>query len=303
MLVVAIDWSGAAAGGGRRGIAAAECERDEVRLAPPGRSRAQVRDWLLATKETLQSANGSCELVVGLDFAFSLPAWFARDVLAADDVTGVWAGVAAQGEAWLRGFAPTPFWGRGERARRGRLSREESYRQTERELAERTGAHPRSVFQLVGAGQVGPGSLRGMPILRELRSEGFAIWPFDGFALPLAVEIYPRVLTGKVNKRDIAARRACLSSHGVHDARLAAQAARTEHAFDAACSALVMSRYLDELLALEREGSPYDIEGKIWTPSAVSRAGAICNSPRASTTAEPPTSTRSTRSREPSARA
>jgi hypothetical protein len=303
MLVLAIDWSGAAAAGGRRAIAAAECERDDMRLAPAARSREQTRDWLLAKKASLQSANGSCELVVGLDFAFSLPAWFAREALGAEDVNAVWDAVAADGEAWLRGFAPPPFWGRGERARRCGLSRDEGYRQTEREIAERTGAHPRSVFQLVGAGQVGTGSLRGMPILRELRRQGFAIWPFDVFALPLVVEIYPRVLTGKLNKGDFAARGACLAAHGVHDARLAARAAITEHAFDAACSALVMSRHLDELLALGREGSPYDIEGKIWTPSAAPCAGAISNSPRATTTAEPPTSTRSTRSREPSARA
>ena len=52
----------------------------------------------------------------------------------------------------------------------------------------------KSVFQLVGNGQVGRGSVRGMPHLARLRAEGFAIWPFDGARDRLVVEIYPSLL-------------------------------------------------------------------------------------------------------------
>ena len=43
-------------------------------------------------------------------------------------------------------------------------------------------------------------------MLRELRAHGFAVWPFDEFALPLVIEIYPRILTGGVIKRSPEAR-------------------------------------------------------------------------------------------------
>ena len=37
----------------------------------------------------------------------------------------------------------------------------------------------KSIFQLVGNGQVGAGSVRGMPLVARLRAAGLAIWPFD----------------------------------------------------------------------------------------------------------------------------
>jgi hypothetical protein len=64
------------------------------------------------------------------------------------------------------------------------------FRRTEREVRV-PGTQPKSVFQLVGAGQVGRGSLYGMQALHRLTGAGFRIWPFDPPALPLAVEIYP----------------------------------------------------------------------------------------------------------------
>jgi predicted nuclease with RNAse H fold len=223
-------------------------------------------------------------MLVGLDFAFSMPAWFVRDVLKVVDVRGVWDVVEAEAERWLEGSAPSPFWGRGEQRYRPQLPARRAYRLTERDLARLAGVRPSSVFQLTGAGQVGPGSLRGMPILRALQSEGFAIWPFDAFALPLVVEIYPRVLTGPVNKRSLAARRAHLEAEGVRDPQVAEQATSSEHAFDAACSALVLSRQVGQLRTLNREDFPYDVEGKIWAPGVyVERVCASACSPAAVT--------------------
>ena len=49
-------------------------------------------------------------LVVGLDFAFGFPAWFARS-LGAATIDDVWRTAELDGEAWLSGCSP-PFWGR-----------------------------------------------------------------------------------------------------------------------------------------------------------------------------------------------
>ena len=57
------------------------------------------------------------------------------------------------------------------------------------------------MFKLVGAGQVGRGSLRGMRHLIELEKAGFSIWPFSS-GLPLVVEIYPAALGDFKGKGD-----------------------------------------------------------------------------------------------------
>jgi hypothetical protein len=62
------------------------------------------------------------------------------------------------------------------------------------------------VFQINRAGAVGTGSLRGMPILRQLHDEGFSIWPFDTSGWPRVIEIYPRLLTDVVKKSNRASR-------------------------------------------------------------------------------------------------
>lgn len=260
--IAAIDWSGAKASGGRRDIAVAEYVDGQLQPPRTGLSREQVVQWLLAR------AAASAEMVVGLDFAFSLPAWFARDILRVADVFGVWDAVSRDGERWLEGSAPWPFWGRGQQVSSTNLPPEKAFRQTELDMEGLTATRPKSVFQLVGSGQVGPGSLRGIPMLRELRADGFAVWPFDDFGLPLVVEIYPRVLTGDVIKSSLDARSEFLERFSQWDESLAKAVASTEHAFDAACSAIVMSRHLDELRGLRREDPPYSVEGKIWTPAA-----------------------------------
>lgn len=73
------------------------------------------------------------------------------------------------------------------------------FRQTELDVRAR-GIRPKSVFQLVGAGQVGRGSLYGMQALHRLAAAGFRIWPFDPPGRPLVVEIFPRLLTRAVVK-------------------------------------------------------------------------------------------------------
>lgn len=52
-------------------------------------------------------------------------------------------------------------------------------RRTDRERPAVGGIRPTSGFQIGGAGAVGTGAVRGMPMLARLRAAGFAIWPFD----------------------------------------------------------------------------------------------------------------------------
>jgi hypothetical protein len=135
--------------------------------------------------------------------------------------------VSREAETWLADPQP-PFW------RTRKPAGQAGFRRTELEC----GGRPKSVFQLVGAGQVGTGSLRGMPFLPRLR-ERFAIWPFDEPRLPLLVEIYPRLhLDGS-------------------------EQYESEHARDAAAAALAMSRWPGDWSRLPREPA-YSLEGRIW---------------------------------------
>jgi hypothetical protein len=107
-----------------------------------------------------------------------------------------------------------------------------------------------------------------MPQLHRLRRAGFAVWPFDAPALPLALEIYPRALYKrplvKSDRRQREAYVAC--EDGIpHEWKRAA--AETDDAFDAAVAAVGMSEHADDLRALP---PIYDetlrIEGIIWRP-------------------------------------
>lgn len=106
-----------------------------------------------------------------------------------------------------------------------------------------------------------------MPHLLTLAKNGFGIWSFsEGW--PRVVEIYPRALTGPVNKGKWSARHDYLVEHFPEQPRdLLERAAGSEDAFDAAVSALVMSEYEAELRILGPLADPaYGIEGKIWRP-------------------------------------
>jgi hypothetical protein len=228
--ILAIDWSGRRTNAGAA-IWLAEAVDGKLRRVEGGRDRREVIEHVQA------EARRDPQLVVGLDFAFSVPEWFARREGAGEART-VWRLVARRGEDWLRDPQP-PFW----RTRRPELA-EPVFRRTELAVAG-PGIRPKSVFQLVGAGNVGTGSLRGMPFLLEL-SERFAVWPFDEPRLPLAVEVYPRL-------------------------HLADGWARTlppmpnEHARDAAATALAMSSWRGDWTGLP---SGDELEGRIWCPEA-----------------------------------
>lgn len=82
------------------------------------------------------------------------------------------------------------------------------------------------------------------------------------------VEIYPRALTGPVNKSRWSTRHTYLLKRFPEQPMdLLERAAGSEDAFDAAVSALAMSEHEVELRTLAPPADPvYAIEGKIWQP-------------------------------------
>ena len=255
--VIAVDWSGAKAGARSKIWLAEVCGGRLTRLEA-GRDREELIAYLIDVAST------DPDLVVGLDFAFSFPRWFAEEK-GAKSIEQGWDLVAEKGEEWLRECEP-PFWGRRGKPR---PDLPEHYRRTERLAAEATGANPKSVFQIGGAGAVGTGSIRGMPYLAKLHAAGFSIWPFHRVHTPLVLEIYPRLLTGEVTKSSYDARCEYLTTERFPeiDISLQRKAASSEDAFDAAVSAVVMSRHVAEICALTQSQAPTErIEGAIWWP-------------------------------------
>jgi hypothetical protein len=253
-MLVAIDWSGRSDDRGRTTWMAV-IEDGVFSLLENGRSRPELRD------ELIRMAGRSGRLVVGIDFAFGFPRWYA-EAKGWKCGRDIWRAAAEDGEEWLASEA-APFWGRT--TKRPQLPGE-ALRRTEREVD----GSPRSVFQIGGAGAVGTGSIRGMAVLHELAAAGFAVWPFEPAGDATIIEIYPRLLTGKVVKSSA---RACLQHLGKRYPKdklpdlFRGMAAATEDAFDAAVSALEMARACDALCELPAGDDVDRIEGRIWSPA------------------------------------
>jgi hypothetical protein len=230
---IAVDWSGRTANAGAA-IWLAEVRAGSVMRLEGGRDREKLVNHLI------EEAEADGELVVGLDFAFSFPAWFVGSVGAGSAIE-LWEVVNREGESWLTN-PDAPF------TRTSRPFHERWFRRTELELR-RLRYRPKPVFQVGGIGQVGTGSLRGMPFLLRLR-ERFAIWPFDEPRLPLIVEIYPRLYAAQFADR--------------------LDGAPNEHARDALASAHAMAAWAGNWRRLPRD-SRYELEGRIWHPEIVQR--------------------------------
>ncbi len=252
--VVAVDWSGRLTGPDEH-IWPAEARGGFLVRLENGRDRDTVVEEVIAT------ARRHPRLVVGFDFAFSFPSWFVRDRLAARSGPEVWQAVAERGEDWLANPSE-PFWGPGG-VGRPPGSDQDRYRATERS----GDGSAKSVFQLAGAGQVGTGSLRGMPQLRRLAEAGFSVWPFEEPGWPRVVEIYPAVFTAGVRKSRRAQRIGRLAREPFVPSVLRERAGSREDAFDAAVSALAMSGHVSELEDLPSAQGEERIEGAIWRPS------------------------------------
>ncbi|MBC2666155.1 hypothetical protein H7F51_11565 [Novosphingobium flavum] len=232
---MAIDWSGAA-GERHRGIALAMAQPGDgaPELVRPGHrwSRGEVLDWLL---DELPA-----DSLVGLDLGMSLPfadagAFFPGWIESPADARALWAlvdricaddphlGVSSfvdhpEASAYFRrhgGREGAGFGANGKPGGRGRFRRTEH-------AQERMGCRPYSNFNLIGAAQVGKGSLSGMRVLHRLGG-ALPVWPVD--PLPAAgsvvVEIYTSLAAiaagrsaGRSKMRDHAALNAALAVLG-----------------------------------------------------------------------------------------
>ncbi len=256
---MAVDWSGRASGA-RKSIWVAEVAEAGLIFLENGRTRTEVAELVI------KRASTNRRFVVGFDFAFSFPAWFLEGH-GFESVRQLWAAVSLVGEQWLQECIP-PFWGRPGK-RRPDLGGREHFRATDGAAEPIGGVRPKSVFQVGGAGSVGTGSIRGMPILSALSKSGFSIWPFDRAGWPRVVEIYPRALTGAVRKSSQTEREEYLRSRNlISSASMRARAASSEDAFDAAVSALVMWEHRQELSRLDNQPDKASLlEGSIWYPT------------------------------------
>ena len=257
--VIAIDWSGAKLHPERKiWLAEATADGELVRLET-GRDREQIADCLIE-----QAPHGE-EMIIGFDFAFSFPEWFVRERGYAS-APALWAALAADSVAdtWLTD-CEFPFWGKPHRPK---PALDEHFRGTEKNVGATAGISCKSVFQIGGAGAVGTGSIRGMPILHRLHEAGLGVWPFTAPAMATAVEIYPRLLTGPVNKRKEECRRTYIHDHfAAIGPTFRELACSSEDAFDAAVSALVMAKHSRELRTLPPAADAQTLlEGEIWRP-------------------------------------
>lgn len=266
MRIIAIDWSGAKVGATKKIWLAEAAASGELLRLETGRNREAIADHLS------NEARRDDAMVVGLDFAFSFPAWF-MESRGYTSTPALWAALARDGLAdeWLK-TCPAPMWGK---PKRPKPAIDEHFRKTERAVGAIAGVGCKSVFQIGGAGAVGTGSLRGMPVLHRLHGAGFGVWPFTAQARATAVEIYPRLLTGPVKKSVRDCRREYLDRTeqqlGALNPSIKELASASEDAFDAAVSALVMARHADELARLPRRDDARTlIEGEIWRPGVAS---------------------------------
>ncbi len=263
--IIAIDWSGdKTPTGQRRKIWIADSRNGKVSVANR-RTREETAEYLIA------AANRNPHLIVGLDFAFSYPAWFVGEQ-GCKSAEAFWQLLAnGKGEEWLS-ECRAPFWGRaGRRCPNDHRAPDwKGFRQTDRRL-NISGIQPKSPFQIGGAGAVGTGSLRGIPILHQLQGAGFSIWPFTAPGLAVALEIYPRVFTGKGNKSSLSFRSTHLKQPAFASLaeKVLTEARESEDAFDALCSVIGMKDNAAQLANLQQATDPTELlEGKIWQPAA-----------------------------------
>lgn len=203
-LYVGADWSGAR---GRRlksfRVAVCEAGSEPPRVVPGpingDWSRPAFLEWLLG-----QVASGA-RIVCGLDFSFCFP-YCDRDNYFPEidepprSVPAFWSLVEAvcarDGDLFGGRLAEEPRFADFFRSR-GKLGRsyERRLRVTEHACQEQGLGTPESVFNLVGARQVGKSSLAGMRFLRALkvREKDAAIWPFDDVAQSncIMLEMFP----------------------------------------------------------------------------------------------------------------
>lgn len=282
--VIAIDWSGSRKDAAQRQkiwACKARIEQDSfvVDTLECGKTREEVVAWL----NFLRAEDPS--IVVGLDFAFSFPANFhGHDGIESRLSGRSWRKYLAYAKQYGEGIletCPAPFWGHAGRKKPDDLTFAKCSDGKRLRLTESIdvggSGKPKQVFQIGGAGSVGTGSLRGMPVLSDLRSSGWSVWPFEEPTRATIAEIYPGCLYDwNVKKSDVSARERYLKklekSEGtalnVPDRWLWARAIASDDAFDAFISCIAMARaeLKGGLLSSYQKPVPRQvaIEGWIW---------------------------------------
>ncbi|MGB2534699.1 MAG: hypothetical protein ACPID2_05975 [Candidatus Puniceispirillum sp.] len=208
---IGIDWSGAK-GITHQGIQLAIAQPGRgapVGISPPDGtewSREAVRDYLV---ELVSSGTGS--ILVGIDFAFAHPfhdlgSYFPGQDISPATAAELWqlvedvnkdnphlyGGAMFTTEPWGDYYLAPPAYGKGA-----------PFYQSRRRMAEtacrEAGRSPSPTFKAVGADNVATGSMAGMRLLHQLRSQlgaQVAMWPFDDLDAVTAsrltlVEIFP----------------------------------------------------------------------------------------------------------------
>ena len=258
---IALDWSGAIDYPNQLNhIWIAEACHNAIIRMRNGLTRTEAIDYLI------QEVMPGKPAVIGLDFAFGYPQW-CQYHFKYNGVQKLWALAGRQGERWFDGNS-WPLWGR-----KGRyLKRPQDlwptlrYRQTDRDHAQ---FKPKSVFKLIGDGQVGTGTIRGLTHLARLHQAGAAIWPFSDVnpSGVSVIEIYPRLfygtlltnntsVEGRDHRRDFLGLRYRHLERHWRDIMIG-----SADAFDAGVSALVMSQYAADFMP-SSEGTPRTISGR-----------------------------------------
>ena len=232
--VITVDWSGAKKTGPKSGIWLAAVEGGRL-----------VRSEAISSRELAVAFVQECAapVIAGFDLSFGFPAWFAR-AHDCDCVADSWSVAEREGERWLAPPPTAPFW-----RDRCEVPVEQRFRRCEERLRA-DGLPAKSIFQLVGNGQVGAGSVRGMPQLGRLRAAGFAIWPFDDAGERTVMEIYPSRMRKIATQHNFGA-------------------FANEHERDAVVSAWVLWDHRETVVALRAATDPVTLlEGDVWIPRA-----------------------------------
>ncbi len=163
------------------------------------RTQHEAEDQILAA---LSAAPGP--VLAGFDFCFALPAWAMHRLGGWRSVWQLLEQLSGEGPEsaarelnhLLGGCGDGPFWGLREMPRKPRPYLWTEFRECELQL-KRRGLHPKSVFQLRGAGAVGAQSIVGIASLERLRRAlGARVWPFENPAGARVVfaEVWPALL-------------------------------------------------------------------------------------------------------------
>ncbi len=258
-----IDWSGAAVEHPPGLALATMAAGQSPRLVTPQMhaprsgarwSRRKLGEWLQHQGDSV------ADVLVGIDMSFALPfadagAYFPGWHASPPNARALWSTVDAMAQssphlgadAFIDHPAIAPHFrrhgGRTGAAFGGGIGRLRVVEAAQRMSGE---AQSASVFNLVGAAQVGKSSLSGMRMLNGL-SNRIPVWPFDPVPArgPLIVEIYTTLAAraagvprGRSKIRDAAALGTALSALGVPDA------AAPDRIDDHACDALITAAWL-----------------------------------------------------------